>query len=43
MEAGHSVEVSKASYSMQYCSVAEAMQLITHPLDGDVNKRKRTH
>jgi len=23
---------------MQYCSVAEAMQFVTHPLDGDVKK-----
>jgi hypothetical protein len=38
VEADHTTEVSKASYRMQYCSVAEAMKLITHPLDGDVKK-----
>jgi hypothetical protein len=38
MEANHSREASEASYSPHYCSVAEAMKLITHPFDG--NKRK---
>jgi hypothetical protein len=38
LEADHSGEVSDASYSMHYCSVAEAMKLITHPFDG--NKKK---
>ena len=33
MEADHSSEASEASYSTHYCSVAEAMKLITHPFD----------
>jgi hypothetical protein len=27
-------DISEASYSTQWCSVAEAMKLITHPFDG---------
>lgn len=38
MEADHSSDVSAASYSTHYCSVAEAMKLITHPFDGDKRK-----
>ena len=38
MEANHSSEPSEASYNMNYCSVAEAMKLITQPFDG--NKKK---
>jgi hypothetical protein len=38
MEADHSSEASKASYNTHYCSVAEAMKIITHPFDG--NKKK---
>jgi len=38
MEADHSSDASEASYSMHYCSVAEAMKLITQPFDG--NKKK---
>jgi len=38
MEADHSSEASEASYITHYCSVAEAMKLITHPFDG--NKKK---
>jgi hypothetical protein len=38
MEADHSCDASEASYSTHYCSVAEAMKLITHPFDGDKRK-----
>ena len=38
MEADHIGEASEASYSTHYCSVAEAMKLITQQLDG--NKKK---
>jgi len=38
MEADHSSEVSEDSYSTHYCSVSEAMKLITHPFHG--NKKK---
>lgn len=38
MEADRSSKAFKVSYSMQYCSVAEALILITHPFDGDVKK-----
>jgi len=35
MEADHSSDASEASYSTRYCSVAEAMKWITHPIDGN--------
>jgi hypothetical protein len=38
MEADHSSEDSKASYSIQSFSVAEVTKLIIHPLNGDVKK-----
>jgi hypothetical protein len=38
MEADHSSDVSHASYSTHYCSVAEAMKLITHPFEVDKKK-----
>ena len=38
MNADHSSDTSEASYSTHYCSVAEAMKLITHPFDGDKRK-----
>ena len=38
MEADFSSDTSEASYSMHYCSVAEAMKLISHPFDGDKKK-----
>jgi len=38
MKADHSSDASKASYSTHYCSVAEAMKLLTHTFDG--NKKK---
>jgi len=38
MEADHSSDASEASHSTHYCSVAEAMKLITQPFDG--NKKK---
>ena len=38
MEADHSSDTSDASYSTHYCSVAEAMKLLTHPFDGDKKK-----
>jgi len=38
MEPDHSSDTSEASYSTHYCSVAEAMKLITHPFDGDKKK-----
>jgi hypothetical protein len=38
METDHSSDTSEAPYSMLYCSVAEAMKLITHPFDGDKRK-----
>jgi len=34
MEENYHSDISEASYSMQWCSVAEAIKLITHPLDG---------
>jgi hypothetical protein len=34
MEADYHSDISEASYSMQWCSVAEAIKLITHPFDG---------
>ena len=34
MEADYHSDISEASYSMQWCSVAEAMKLIIHPFDG---------
>jgi len=36
MEADDSSEASEASYSTRYCSVAEAMKLITHPFVGNI-------
>jgi hypothetical protein len=36
----HSSDTSEAFYSTHYCSVAEAMKLITHPFDGDNKKSK---
>jgi hypothetical protein len=41
MEADHSSDTLEASYSTQYCSVAGAMKLITHPFDGDKNKLRK--
>jgi hypothetical protein len=38
MEADHSSDASEASYNTHYCSVVEAMKLITHPFDGDKKK-----
>jgi hypothetical protein len=35
MEVDHICEASEASYSTQYCSVAETMKLITDPFDGN--------
>ena len=35
MEPDHASEDSDAAYDVHYCSVAEAMKLITHPFDGD--------
>ena len=40
MEPDHASEDSAAAYDVHYCSVAEAMKLITHPFDGD-KKRLR--
>ena len=40
MEPDHVSEDSETAYSTHYCSVEEAMKLITHPLDGD-KKRLR--
>jgi hypothetical protein len=38
MEADQSRDTSEASCSTHYCSVAEAMMLITHPFEGDKKK-----
>jgi hypothetical protein len=38
MEADQSRDASEATYRTHYCSVTEAMKLITHPFDG--NKKK---
>ena len=38
MEADRGSEASEASYSTHYCSVAEAMKIISRPFDG--NKKK---
>jgi hypothetical protein len=35
MEPDHVSEDSETAYDTHYCSVAEAMKLITHPFDGD--------
>ena len=35
MEADHGSESSESAYVAPYCSVAEAMKLISHPFDGD--------
>ena len=35
MEAYHSSESSGSAYVAPYCSVAEAIKLISHPFDGD--------
>jgi len=35
MEPDHTSEDSDTAYDTHYCSVAEAMKLITHPFDGD--------
>jgi hypothetical protein len=40
MEPDHVSEDSETAYETHYCSVAEAMKLITHPFDGD-KKRLR--
>jgi hypothetical protein len=41
MEADNSSDVSSAAGDItHYCSVAEAMKLITHPFDGDMRKFK---
>jgi hypothetical protein len=40
MEPDHISEDSDTAHDAQYCSVAEAMKLITHPFDGD-KKRLR--
>ena len=40
MEPDHASEDSDTAYDVHYCSVAEAMKLITHPFDGD-KKRLR--
>jgi len=40
MESDHASEDSDAAYDVHYCSVTEAMKLITHPFYGD-KKRLR--
>jgi hypothetical protein len=40
MEPDRTSGVSEGAYETHYCSVAEAMKLITHPFDGD-KKRLR--
>jgi hypothetical protein len=40
MEPDRTSDDSEGAYETHYCSVAEAMKLITHPFDGD-KKRLR--
>jgi hypothetical protein len=40
MEPDHISEDSDTAYEAHYCSVAEAMKLYTHPLDGDKKDRE---
>jgi hypothetical protein len=44
MEADNHSDISSAADdSMHYCSIVEAMKLVTHPFNGDKRKLKRIY